>query len=72
MVNDARVYFKSLHRNTDATALHLGRSNPMHQYTLRAELLESRGILVSSWMTGWPWANSALVAKKANGILRCI
>ncbi|PKU40512.1 hypothetical protein llap_9188 [Limosa lapponica baueri] len=56
--------------------LHLGRNNPMHQYKLRADLLESSteekdlGVLVDNRMT--MSQQCALVAKKANGILGCI
>ncbi|PKU46518.1 hypothetical protein llap_3194 [Limosa lapponica baueri] len=56
--------------------LHLGRNNPMHQYRLGADLLESSsvekdlGVLVDNRMT--MSQQCALVAKAANGILRCI
>ena len=56
--------------------LHLGRNNPMHQYTLWADLLESSstekdlGVLVDSKET--LSRHCALVAKKANSILGCI
>ncbi|PKU42738.1 reverse hypothetical protein [Limosa lapponica baueri] len=56
--------------------LHLGRSNPKHQYRLGADLLESSfeekdlGVLASNRMT--MSQQCALVAKKANGILGCI
>ncbi|PKU48716.1 hypothetical protein llap_1040 [Limosa lapponica baueri] len=56
--------------------LHLGRNNPMHQYGLGADLLESNseekdlGVLVNNRMT--MSQQYALVAKKANGILGCI
>ncbi|PKU46056.1 hypothetical protein llap_3625 [Limosa lapponica baueri] len=53
--------------------LHLGRNNPMHQYRLGADLLNSSsrekdlGILVDNRMT--MSQQCALVAKKVNGIL---
>jgi len=56
--------------------LNLGRNNPMHQYTLGADLLESSsverdlGVLVNDKLT--MIQQCALVAKKASGILRCI
>jgi len=56
--------------------LHLGRNNPMHQYRLGADLLESSsvkrdlGVLVGDKLT--MGQQSALVARKANGILRSI
>jgi len=56
--------------------LHLGRNNSMHQYRLRADLLESSsaerdlGVLVDKELTmSQP---CALVSKKVNGILGCI
>uniref|UniRef100_A0A8B9E1L1 Reverse transcriptase domain-containing protein n=1 Tax=Anser cygnoides TaxID=8845 RepID=A0A8B9E1L1_ANSCY len=56
--------------------LHLGKNNPRHQYKLRTALLESNegerdlGVLVDSKMT--MSQHSALVARKASGILGCI
>jgi len=55
--------------------LHLGRNNPMHQYWLEADLLESRsverdlGVLVDDRLT---MSQQCALVAKANGILGCI
>jgi len=56
--------------------LHLGRNNPVYQYRLRADLLESSaverdlGVLVDDRLT--MSQQCVLAVKKANGILGCI
>jgi len=56
--------------------LHLGKNNPMHQYRLEVDRLQSGfaerdlGVLVDDRLT--MSQQCALVAKKANGFLGCI